>query len=176
MNEVELLEHYRPWLRKVAAGMTLPDRAEDLAQEGWIALWKATQSYDGSAPLDWWLKRKAHGRMLVVIRNWGSIRNAQHRVVDFDFIESLGDELESAWLIQAISLELPEVELAYHHGEIVAALDALTPREREYVVARFWGGLNHPELTAHFGYQPQGLWRTARRKLVAQLEHLAVSV
>lgn len=161
MNETELLAHYRPWLRKVGAGMTTPDRAEELSQEGWIALWKASRSFDGSAPLDWWLKRKAHGRMLDVIRNWRTSPNVPVEVE------------HAVW--ERLLVELPEIEWAYHSGEILAALDRLTPREREYVVARFWGGLNYPELTAHFGYPPQGLWATARRKLARELGHLAVA-
>jgi RNA polymerase sigma factor (sigma-70 family) len=163
-DERELLLHYRPWLRKVAAGMTTPDRAELLAQEGWIAVWAAIKNYDGSAPLDWWLKRKAHGRMLTLVQvTWRSKKELQHVSTD-----------DTAEIWDRLLVEMPEVELAYHHGQIAAALDVLTAREREYVVMRFWGGLNYPELTAHFGYGPQALWRTARPKLTKALAHLAV--
>lgn len=162
MDEHALLGTYRPWLRVVAAGMTTPDRAEDLASEGWIELWRASRSYDGTAPLDWWLKHKAHRRMVTVVdRDWRTVKATQHVAVESE---------HAVW--EQLRVELPAVELAYHRGQIAAALDRLTRREREYVVARFWGGLNYPELTAHFGYQPQGLWRTARPKLAAALAHL----
>ena len=73
-EERELLLRYRPRLRRMAASMTLqfPDRADDLAQEAWIALWLATRTYDGrdGVTLDYWLIRNAHDRMRVMIRHW----------------------------------------------------------------------------------------------------------
>lgn len=161
MNETELLAHYRPWLRKVAARLTTPDRVEDLSAEAWVELWRAHRTYDGSAPLDWWLKFKARGRMGTVLRNWTT---APHVPVEAE--HHIWDQLR---------VDPHGMELAYHHGEIARAVDALTPRERQYVIARFWGSLNYPELTELFGYQPQGLWRTARPKLAAQLAHLGVT-
>lgn len=157
-----LLASYRNWLRVVAAHMTVPDKAEDLAQEGWIAMWRASQDYDGSSPLDYWLKFKARGRMLMVVRNWQTSPNIPT------------DELADVW--DALKVELPEIEMAYHEGQVAKALDCLTPREREYVVARFWGGLNYPELTEYFGYPPQGLWRTAKLKLTQKLSDLRSTV
>lgn len=162
MNERELLAEYRPWLRKVAVGMTSPQQAEDLAQEGWIALWRALRAHDASkSPQDYWLKTQAHRRMLTVVRNWGTTTNAQH--------VAIGD---TAGIWEQLQTELPELENAYHHGQICAALAALTPREREYVQLRFWGDLRGAELKAHFGYQPHALWRTAKPKLEAALSHL----
>lgn len=84
------------------------------------------------------------------------------------------DELEAA-LGHVLIAE--GVIMAYHHGEIAQALDSLTPRQREYVELRFWRGMEHPELEAHFGYNPGSLWSAkkggARVRLAKELAHLA---
>lgn len=171
-DEQDLLLAYRPWLRKVAAGMTLPTLAEDLAQEGWIAMWRAMQSYDGSSPLDWWLKRKAEDKMRTVVRDWTAQKRNLHRTYP------AGDPMEDSYreggasIWDELIVELGSIELAYHRGQVLAAINRLAPREREYVTLRFWGGLNYPELTEHFGYPPQGLWRTSQAKLRESLAHL----
>jgi DNA-directed RNA polymerase specialized sigma24 family protein len=53
----------------------------------------------------------------------------------------------------------------YMAGEVCEALAVLTPAERKYVVLRFWHGAQQAELTAAFGYEPHGLWRTAKERL-----------
>lgn len=165
--EREILEHYRPWLRKVAAGMTTPARAEELAQEGWIALWRAHRDYDGSAPLDWWLKRKAHGRMLMLVgRDWQTVKATQDIAAGHPTAEE-----PAVW--GRLAVDLGSIEFAYHAGEILDAINRLTPREREYVFLRFWCGWRQPQMVAHFGYEPNGLWRTSRMKLRGGLAHLA---
>lgn len=168
MTEQELLLSYRGWLRAVAvdllSGRPL-SRAEDLSAEGWIAIWRAlhsTRQVDNPAPLDWWLKRQALLRMRQCVRDWFvPMKERQHLLVD-----------DVASVVE-LPATLTALEMAYHQGEIYAALDALTPREREYAVMRFWGGATPAALTAHFGYHPAGLWRTARPKLALSLSHLA---
>lgn len=162
MNERDLLESYRPWLRKVAVRMTTPDLAEDLAQEGWIAIWRAVDLWDGRAPLDWWLKRKAHGRMITcVARDWKTAKATQD-------VPTPDEDL----LWEQLTVDLGRVELAYHQGTLYAALAALTPREREYVFLRFWCGWKAPQMREHFGYEPNGLWRTSKIKLTESLAPL----
>jgi RNA polymerase sigma factor (sigma-70 family) len=165
VDERALLEQYRPWLTKVAHGMASPDRATELVQEGWIELWKATKTWDGKSPLDWWLKYKARGRMVLMVTvRWKAAKEAQYVPADDD------------WFEQALTVSLDGIELAYHHGEIQHALNQLTPREREYVYLRFWRGWQKPQLIGFFGYEPNGLWRTARTKLKASLAHLGAVV
>ncbi len=163
MNERELLLSYRPWLRAIATRMQ-PLRAEEIAQEGWIAIWRAVQSHDAEfAPQDFWLKKNALDRMRSVLRDYqAQLRDWRQQVL-------VGD-LTAIWEGEEALLEM---DLAYHHGEIAQALHSLTPREREYVFLRFWHGYRKPEMIAHFGYEPNGLWRTARPKLAEALAHLA---
>lgn len=68
--------------------------------------------------------------------------------------------------------DLDGIEVAYHAGEILEALDVLTPAQRRYVVARFWGGKSSSELRAMFGYDPASLWRTAKPRLQDRLFYL----
>jgi hypothetical protein len=80
------------------------------------------------------------------------------------------------------------IELAYHEGEIAEALDALSPAQRRYVVARFWLGLDPasrtPEMQRLCALVPEmrrgsSLWlgttgqRGARQRLADALAHLA---
>lgn len=167
-EERELLLHYRPWLRATAADLMQgrpPHRIDDLGQEGWIAMWKAMhedRDVAVKAPLDWWLKHRAINRMRNVVRDW-FVPGKQRQHIFTDDIPDL----------MAASAELENIELAYHYGEIRAAVDRLPPREREYVLLRFWGGYTYSRLVAHFGYNTSNVWRIVRPKLVSDLEHLA---
>jgi DNA-directed RNA polymerase specialized sigma24 family protein len=148
--------------------MTDPNRVEDLAQEGWIAIWKATQTWcEDKAPQDWWLKRKAHNRMLMLVnRDWQTVKATQDRTVG---------NAHDVELWSSLTAELIGVEMAYHEGELLQALNCLTSREREYVVLRFWGGYRKQDMIAHFGYEPTGLWRRAKIKLKETLKHLEMA-
>ena len=49
------------------------------------------------------------------------------------------------------------------------------PAERRYVVLRFWGGMTTTEMRAEFGYDPKGLWATARERLRPVLADLVAA-
>lgn len=166
-EERELLARYRPWLRVVAANLLIgrpPHLADDLAAEGWVAMWRALhedRKTDKKAPLDWWLKRQAKLRMTRMVRDWFEpMKQRQHLwagdVTDYTDLPAL----------------LPAIEMAYHHGEIYQALGTLTPREREYVVMRYLLDRSTADVKNHFGYTPSTLWRTAKIKLAKELAHL----
>lgn len=186
-EERELLLHYRPRLRRMAAGMTLqfPDRAEDLAQEAWIALWQATRTYDGrgGVTLDYWLMRNAHDRMRVMIRHWtAQCRDARRTELAGDpwaKIEAFSDDhtndftgvaSDVVWV--ELITDLTGIENAYHYGEIAHAMAELTPRQREYIYFRYFCGFDTSELTAHFGYPPKTIGQQARKNLAKSLSHL----
>jgi DNA-directed RNA polymerase specialized sigma24 family protein len=166
-SERDLLLRYRPWLRVVAADLLQgrpPHLIEDCAAEGWIAMWKALP--DGrdvavKAPRDWWLKRQAILRMKTVVRDWHVPMKQRQHV----FTDDVPDVI-------AASAELDNVELAYHHGEIMEAIDRLPRRQREYVLLRFWGGLTYSKLV-DLGYNPSEVWSAVRPKLSRDLGHLA---
>lgn len=168
MNEVELLRAFRPWLRVVGARMAAaPSQAEDFAQEGWIAIWRALPDYDGQRPFDPWAKSVAINRMHNLIRDGhAALRDVRREATVGDVIElvDLGKEVEG-------------LELAYHAGQIQAAINRLTPLQREYVLARFWGGLNYQELNERFSSRNStaAFWKRAKANLARELEHLAVA-
>lgn len=184
MNDI--LKPYRGWLYARAITLLYPthEDLDDLVQEGWIAMWQALSVYDperGALPS--WLTTHAKYRMLDVVKDWSwtgklPVRDGRNPVRRPELL-SLDDERVSGDTVPDPEAEdlMDSVELAYHYGEIGRALDELTPRQRQYVVARFWAGMTGREMAEElFGYDAQGLWSSAkngaRLKLVRKLEHL----
>lgn len=70
---------------------------------------------------------------------------------------------------------LEQAHLAYHHGEILAALSYLTQPQRHYVYLRFWRGMERAEIMAEMGIQRwdvSKLWGEAQQLIRAKLAHL----
>ena len=184
MTDDEILRPYLPWLRTVAGNLLGFDSPgiQDLMQEGYIEMWKALKRYDAKAgPLDYWLKFKASNRMKTI-----AIRAHDHPEREPAYLDepvysdpaatvSLGDLIEDL----GASELLDKIDIAYHHGEIAAAIDRLSPQQKRYVIARFWLGLTGNEMIqlGVFGYDPSALWNSprngARLKLRQELAHLA---
>lgn len=162
-----VLEALRPWLRVVARSMLRAEdvrHVEDLAQEGWIAAWRSIPGYNPSGgAFEPWLHSCAKNAMRNVIRDRQALRRDDRQTLLVDDVLAVWDGGEA----------LAGIELAYHHGDIAHALDVLSPQQREYVVLRFWGGLEAAQLNAHFRTLNSGsIWTAARRKLREQLAHL----
>lgn len=161
MRSEDLLQH-RDWLQRTARALTYGRRSavieDDIVQEGWLAMWKAYINYDSErGPLDLWLKANARWRMKTIVSGHYNKENADEEVPELPYV--IGD-----------------IETAYHDGEIMDAINRLTPKQRDYVFRRFWLGQYESEMKAHFGYTPTGLWHGksgARMKLQQQLAHLA---
>lgn len=145
-----------------------PDRhlQEDLLQVGRIAVWEACLSFNqmsGSLPA--WVMFKARNAMFDHFRRpkWGRATGN----------EPLPDD-NPIW--DRLVTEDPDVDWMAHRREVVAAINTLTPRQREYVYLRFFEGYKSKDLRQHFGYDPQGLWSSpkngAKNKLRPLLVHL----
>jgi len=164
VNQNAILARYRRWLLVVANSMTEgEDNRQDLAQEGWIAMWRALQAFDqekGSLPS--WLTTAARMRMGDVVRR-GLTTGAAPRYGGHSAVEIPVDKLP-----EPIKEALHTVELAYHAGEIRQAIDQLTPIQREYVIRRFWGDEAHTAISSDIGNG----WVGARPKLRTFLGHL----
>jgi RNA polymerase sigma factor (sigma-70 family) len=193
---IALIGDYRSWLLTVAGRMLgdhgHPDR-DDLVQEGYIAMWRALDTYDEEkGSLAGWLTYRARMRMLECVyqKQWTGkppLRDGRHKVetrrvdsLDRELLVGGNDQAQRGTLADLIAgvSHLEGAELAYHHGEILAALAALTPAQRRYVEARFWHGMTESEIKAEvFGYDAGSLWRSqkngARLKLAETLAHLA---
>lgn len=165
MDDNEILRPYLPWLRVVAGNMTdfgHPD-LPDLVQEGYIAMWRSLKTFNPDlGALDAWLKFKAVNRMRTLVGR-----------------RKLPDEELPVWSLDIAAPDLLEkIDIAYHHGEIAAAIDRLSPAQRRYVIARFWLGLTGNEMRelGVFNYDASALWNRmptgARWKLQKELAHL----
>ncbi len=174
----DILSQYRQWLLKTAweYADNLAD-VHDLAQEGHIAMWKALQTHDPSrVKLSTHLMNKARWRMAEVRQRGtytgkpsqagkkysagtGKNRDAEQAtdfgVSDFD-LESVTREEAEAFMI------------AYHHGEIMEALNSLKPAHREKVLDWFWRGVVDAKNRAWWDDKRWG----AKVKLRERLEHL----
>jgi RNA polymerase sigma factor (sigma-70 family) len=166
-EERELLERYRPWLFGTARGL-LGGRlgrqgVEDLAQEGWIAMWRVLRGDYGTREVtDYWLHFNARRRMTQVVRNWFDAKKQRQFIWADDVTR-----------IVELTSHLGAVELAYHQGEIYEAIGALPEDHRRYIVLRFWGGLTETMLVEHLGPRPHDVWPAARKRLAPVLQHLA---
>lgn len=175
---VDLLK-YKDWLRITAFGLN-PNMADDLAQEGMIAMWKAEKEWDPDrCPLESWLYTAARFRMRRVLQDSMTRKGGrgEQPVWSPRYVPIPPEVFLSSGVDSPVWMDLGAIELAYHHGELYEALNALTPRQREYVYLRFWLRATGVEMRAHFGYDPGALWTSsrngARGKLQTALAHLA---
>lgn len=165
-SDEEILSRYRRWLLRTASEM-LPGRPgewQDLAQEGWIAMWRALRKSDPEkGPLAPYLTRAARWRMATVARLelWTGTQGAQHGHHRERPAQPLEPHSET---IRRVPAPDPHdaVEMAYHEGEIRRALDELPPGARDAIVRRFW--LDEPTQT--------GRWARHRARLAERLGHL----
>lgn len=199
MDKNLVLGDYRRWLLAVANRMITSARADvdyegrvqELAQEGYIAMWRALDTYDpdkGAMPS--WLTRAAEMRMRDVMgkgQRFGHIRSTngnthatKRRPGDTRPVATGEDHLDSLSpgdldrLEQKIAVWLEDgLALAYHRGAIQRAIGRLTPDEQRYVVLRFWHGKTNPEIDPHVEGNVVHIWRTARGKLAQDLRKLA---
>jgi RNA polymerase sigma factor (sigma-70 family) len=181
VDQNTLLAQYRGWLCAVAAGLVQDSQQrEELAQEGWIAMWRAAQVFDESkGALPAWLTQHALWRMRDRSRDQRWTGRPDRRmgrspvvgVVEYPRSDHLlWESLEAVDAMEGVMW-------AYHRGAILDAISRLTPGQRKYVYLRFWCGFRGPDMVAAFGYDPHGLWSSptngARKKLRASLYRLA---
>ncbi len=170
------VDDYETWAYRMGYAMLGPDIHpgtgmdwEDLAQVAMIEAWKATLAFDPerSPKEDAFVKWCARNAAKTALRE--RQKHIVHRNVDDAEDVMARMEAEDPSVID-------QVIEGYHAGEIARALATLTPKQREYVHARFWMGMSQQELVAHFGYSPSGIWGGERggvkRKLAAELAHL----
>lgn len=185
-----VLPQYRGLLLKLASALTTDKNLrEDLVQEGYIEMWKALKTFDPSRGyLPGWLKYKAKGRMLLVLERQTFLGQNQRPAPGhqgFWDASPVGHPAQDSFLDEdsLIGLEafgvaesLEYVAYKYHHGEIMEALNSLTPIQRDYVVRRFWYGQTNEFIKLEVEYQPEGAWKQARVNLKKKLSNLAAAI
>lgn len=170
MDEAEqqkILQSFRPWLRTVAAGFpdTQPSRVEELAQEGWIAVWRAVSKNKDDRPLEPFLKQCAINRMRDVFSEW----TAASRNVYMTHPADMTPGKINLW--DMLRTDLGDIEMAYHHGEIMDAINRLPRTQKAYVLRKFWHNWPKQSLEIYFN-SPEYTWRVAKANLAEELAHL----
>lgn len=179
------LPDYRRWLGAVArdlCGWANRGYHDDLVQEGYVAMWRAAATYDPArGALASWLTTAARYRMTDVarrgFRTWtGHVdrTGARPSVEHVTQPASLDDADADAFDVEDVTASnaLDAATWAYHAGDLRCALEQLTPRQRRYVVLKFWHGWSPAELDAELGPRSRALWRDARHFLERELRHL----
>lgn len=154
----------RLWLLKVAWSLTNEKGlVDDLAQEGNIEMWRAAQTYDPACgvALVPFVRSAARYRMLRCVSRgkWFGSSDQRGHTKPPERELNVDDDL-------AIGENIDALLIAYHHGEIMEALAALPPLQRDKVIRRFW----NDEIV------PGSSWwngsKGAKRKLRERLSHL----
>lgn len=176
MSDEEILRNYRGWLLKTAWDYANnAEQARDLAQEGWVAMWRALrEERPAGVKESTYLMNSARWRMKRCWerRTWtgmpdrraegygGSQKRIWAHEVEFgiDCISDLADE-------QVTADAAADLEWNYHHGEIMQALNKLTPKQKEHVIRCFWMG---ERLSGSWWFGPKGI----KHRLAEELSHL----
>lgn len=170
-EQQKVLARYRRWLIAVARELapTRPHEWQDLAQEGWIAMWRALRTFDSTKGAEaTYLTTAARLRMLDVLRRhtWlgtpaarGHVRELPATPVDtsWDWVDAQSQYVEN---------HFEDALWAYHHGEIADALSQLSAKDRAYVEHRIMGD------GGRYGWREAVLSQQASQILRAGLEHL----
>lgn len=176
-----LLEGFRGALIKMAfevsGGRT--DLVQDLAQEGHIAMWKAAQEdKPEGVKLTTYLLNAAKWRMKRCLqrRTWLGMDDRRTEGYGGTAKRLYAEDVEQGMPTDAEDLcraadDIEAFVWGYHHGEIMNAINSLTPSQREKVFRRFWQGEN---LTGGwwYGHTKKGI-PGARDILRDKLAHLA---
>lgn len=190
------LRAYHQWLHRMAYEFLPPGSPlhEDLVQEGRIAMWRALETYEAAqGALASWITKAARMKMKDIAHGTGQetgkapmrgSRPADESPLANHLTEE-GEPTDVSAVFLAIDA-MNEVEVAYHHGEIAQAISSLSPRQQEYVLLRFWGGLDpasrSPGVRTLMNEYPvikqRWLWSGtqsqagAKARLAEQLQHL----
>lgn len=133
-----LFHHYAPRVKGYLARLGLePGRAEDLAQEVMVAVWRKAGTFDRrKASASTWIFRIARNRRIDLFR--------RERAATLD-----ADDPQ----LSPEALPRPDAGLdaAQREGQVAAALADLPAEQREMVRAAFYEDLSHSEIAERFG-------------------------
>lgn len=159
---MEVTTEHLKWVKRYINQVRSPTAplldAEDLAQEGWIAMWVAADKAHRAG-------REINDAYLKQAARWTILNSLKKRYPD---IPTPPEEMpEESYVL--------EVSAAAHHDEVFAAVRALPPRQREYVYLRFWLDWSSKTQLGAAGYATS-LWYNpksgAKATLQEKLSHL----
>jgi len=154
-----LYARYSGPLYSLAYQVTGADRfAQDVVQEVFVALWRDANRFDPSrgavAP---WLFSLARHKAIDLVRREANIRK-RTADVDLELHESDDDVDQETW--QRIRKE-----------KVLAAIEELTPVQREALELAFFGGLTHVEVADRLAI-PLGTAKTRIRSALLRLRDI----
>jgi RNA polymerase sigma-70 factor (ECF subfamily) len=154
-----LYARYSGPLYSLAYQVTGAERfAQDVVQEVFIALWRDANRFDASrgavAP---WLFSLARHKAIDLVRREANVRK-RTADVDLEFHESDDDVDQETW--QRIRKE-----------KVLAAIEELTPVQREALELAFFGGLTHVEVADRLDI-PLGTAKTRIRSALLRLRDI----
>lgn len=163
------LSAYRLWLLKTAREYVDATDVYDLAQEGHIAMWKALSTCPDGIKLSTHLMNKARWRMAEVAKRGTWTGKPSEAGRKYRPVLEPVDMGMSDFDVESVTREQAEaVMVAYHHGEIMDALNALKPEVKTKIVDWFWRGMVDHKNRAWWDGKGYG----AKHRLASQLEHL----
>lgn len=133
-----LFDHYAPRVKGYLARLGLESgRAEDVAQEVMVAVWRKAASFD---------RRKAS------VSTW-IFRIARNRRIDLFRRETTATLDASDPQLSPEALPQPDagLEASQREAQVAAALADLPAEQREMVRAAFYEDLSHSEIAERFG-------------------------
>lgn len=151
------------------------EQFDDLVQEGVIAGWKAAGRAQGDAVT--YGAVSARRRIADIDTGQAPMLGSEGKPRSEPLVrrERRSDEALDDLLLVAPDL-LAAVEWSYHRGTILAVLNGLPERQREYVYHRFWMGRTDAEIAAEVGSSREAvksLWnRSIKPTLRRELAHL----
>ena len=181
LTESEIVANYTRWAHKVANSRREPFHPlhDDLVQEALTEIWQVLLR-KGTGTSATYLAAAGRHRMDDVLdgrpMRGNPAEGGQTYRPKTVSAEALADAAPEVWEQMVAVDALDAVEMAYHHGQILAALADLKPSYRAYVVLRFWGGLRDVDIADRLGTTNKivGTWwsRAIRPVLRERLEHL----
>lgn len=166
--ERELAMRLAPQLRGIAGHLLGPTASradiDDLAQEGYCALWKALRDFDGEV-VDVWCRVVAANGMRKYLQYWSYALRDRSKVDYVGGTAELTDIENALGVAERVQL----VQDAYHAGRVREAVDRLPPVAKEYVTRRFWRGETTTVLQREMS---PSTWTRAKRRLGADLGDL----
>ncbi len=154
-----LYARYSGPLYSLAYQVTGAERfAQDVVQEVFVALWRDANRFDPSrgavAP---WLFSLARHKAIDLVRREANIRK-RTADVDLEFHESDDDVDHETWQ-------------RFRKEKVLAAIEALTPVQREALELAFFGGLTHVEVADKLDI-PLGTAKTRIRSALLRLRDI----
>jgi RNA polymerase sigma-70 factor (ECF subfamily) len=154
-----LYARYSGPLYSLAYQVTGAERfAQDVVQEVFVALWRDASRFDSTkgAPAPWLFSLARHKAIDLVRRE----ANVRKRTADVDLeLEQAADDVDH------------ETWLNFRRERVRAAIEELTPAQRESLELAFFNGLTHVEVAERLGI-PLGTAKTRIRSALLRLRDI----